>query len=317
MRRLTRRDDRGVAAIFVVAAMPALLIMASLVFDGARGILAQRQTQNAADAAALATATNCANQVTSTNVTPYATAPGMAVTISKGAGCTTPCPAPNQQQMCVTATATEQVAPAFKVEGGPWTVNRPATATWGALTVANGVFPITVATCAFQGVTFGQKVTLQAKNAGACSNPSGQFGWTDINCSTPTQVNAGVGYGIGGTTGNTPKSCTNAQLNSFVGTDVLVPVWDPTNTSCGYTYCLTTFAEFYLTGWSGNGNNYDAAGTLQKMCNATADGGPNYAENTPCIRGYFVQYTQDIGQSSSGPCNTPTVLYACRAYLSS
>ena len=29
------------------------------------------------------------------------------------------------------------------------------------------------------------------------------------------------GFGIGGTTGNTPKSCTDAQLDAFVGKDVL------------------------------------------------------------------------------------------------
>jgi Flp pilus assembly protein TadG len=323
MRRLTRRDDRGVATIFVVVALPALLMMACLVFDGARGVLVGRQAQSAADAAALAKATDCANNITSTNVSPYATVSGMSVSISNGSGCTTPCPAPNQLQMCVTATGTKQVTQAFKVEHGPWTVNRSATATWGQLTVATGVFPITIATCAFQGLKFGQKVTLHAKNAGTCTNPSGQFGWTNINCTTPTQVTAGPGFGIGGTTGNTPKSCTNAQLNNFLDTDVLVPVWDPTNTSCGQTYCITTFAEFYLTGWTGNGAaNYNAQppGTLGKQCDASGDGDVNYHENTPCIRGYFVQFTQDGGQSSNGPCNQLSgtqVLYACRAYLSS
>ncbi len=308
MRRLTRRDDRGLATIMVVLAMPALLMMASLVFDGARGLLAARQTQNSADAAALAKATDCANGNTGTDVSGYATN-GTALA---AAGCDT-------TSATATASMSKNVVLAFAAGGGTKTVTRLATAKWSALTVANGVFPITIATCAFQGLTFGQKVTLHAHNFGGCSNPSGQFGWTDINCSSPTQVTAGTGFGIGGTTGNTPKSCTDAQLDSFLGKDVLVPVWDPTITTCGQTYCLTTFAQFHLTGWTGNGAahfNARPPGSLNKQCDASGDGDLNYHENTPCIRGYFVKFTQDGGQSSTGACNTSTVLFACRVYLS-
>ncbi len=73
MRRMTRHDDRGVATIFVVLAMPFLLLMGALVFDGARGIVARRETQNAADAGALAKATDCAKGVATTTFTAYQT----------------------------------------------------------------------------------------------------------------------------------------------------------------------------------------------------------------------------------------------------
>jgi len=196
-------------------------------------------------------------------------------------------------------------------------VTRSATAKWSILNGATGVFPITIATCAFNGVAFGQKVTFHAHNFGGCSNPSGQFGWTDINCSAPVTVTVGAGFGIGGTPGNTPKSCTDAQLDAFVGKDLLVPVWDPSITTCGKTYCLTTFALFHLTGWSGNGAAHFGAppSTLKKQCDASADGDLNYAENTPCIRGFFVKFTTETGQSGPGTCNTATVLFACRVYL--
>ena len=59
--------------MFVVLAMPALLMMGSLVFDGARGILGARQAQNSADAAALAKATDCSQNNTGTDVSGYAT----------------------------------------------------------------------------------------------------------------------------------------------------------------------------------------------------------------------------------------------------
>jgi hypothetical protein len=198
-------------------------------------------------------------------------------------------------------------------------VTRQAIAKWSILNTATGVFPITIATCAFSGLPFGQKVTFHAHDFGGCSNPSGQFGWTDIKCSAPTSVTVGTGFGIGGTTGNTPKSCTDAQLDSFVGKDVLVPVWDPNVTSCGKTYCLTTFALFRLTGWSGNGAAHVGAppSTLKKQCDASADGDLNYNENTPCIRGFFKMFTTETGQYGPGVCNTTTVLFACRVYLSS
>ena len=73
MRRLSQPDDRGVATIFVVLAMPVLLLCGAFVFDGGRGIVARRETQNAADAGALAKATDCVKAVATTDFTPYQT----------------------------------------------------------------------------------------------------------------------------------------------------------------------------------------------------------------------------------------------------
>ena len=72
MRRLTPgQDDRGVTTLFVVLMMPILLLFAAFTLDGGRGVLARRQTQNAADAAALAKATDCAKtpRITTTSFT--------------------------------------------------------------------------------------------------------------------------------------------------------------------------------------------------------------------------------------------------------
>lgn len=305
MRRVTSDDDRGIATIIVVLMMPVLILFGALVFDGGRAYLARRQTQNAADAGALAEATDCALQRSPGLLTAYET---NGASLLSRSGCGTD-----------TTTVSMSRAVSFVFGPGGGTVTRSATAKWNILTSSTGVFPITIATCAFAGLTFGQKVTLHAHNFGGCNNGSGQFGWTDINCSSPSTVTVGTGSGIGGTTGNTPKSCTDAQLDAFIGKDVLVPVWDPTITSCGKTYCLTVFAMFRLTGWSGNGAAHVGAppSSLKKQCDASADGDLNYNENTPCIRGYFVRFTTQGGGSGSGACNTSTVLFACRIYLSS
>jgi Flp pilus assembly protein TadG len=309
MRRVTRHEDRGAAAIIVAIVAPFLILAAAFTLDGGRAYVGRREVQNSADAAALAMALDCSKGAVACGATatadPYKK-PGSTV---QSATC-------NISAGSCTVAMSKVITSTFTIgKTGP--VSRSATAKWSALNTATGVFPITIATCAVGGVAFGQKVTFHAHSFGGCSNPSGQFGWTDINCSAPSSVTVGVGLGIGGTTGNTPKSCTDTQLDSFVGKDVLVPVWDPNVTACGKTYCLTTFAQFHLTGWSGNGAAHFGAppSTLKKQCDASADGDLNYNENTPCIRGYFVKFTTETGQFGSGACNTATSLFACRVYL--
>ena len=171
MRRLTHHDDRGIAAIFVVLMMPLLVLFGALVFDGGRAYLARRQTQNAADAGALAKATDCALGRPTTIFTAYETNGALL----------------SNAPTCGTGTTTVSMSRniAFMFSSGGGDVTRSATAKWNILTTATGVFPLTIATCAFTGLSFGQKVTFHARNFGGCSNPSGQFGWTDINCSAP------------------------------------------------------------------------------------------------------------------------------------
>ncbi len=62
MRWLTEadRDDRGVATIFVILAMAAVVIGAALAIDVGGYVVAARSAQNSADATALAVATDCA-----------------------------------------------------------------------------------------------------------------------------------------------------------------------------------------------------------------------------------------------------------------
>src|SRR5262245_6081955 len=62
MRRLiiSQRDDRGVATIFLVLAMLAMLVGAAFAIDVGRYVAEARSAQNSADATALAVATDCA-----------------------------------------------------------------------------------------------------------------------------------------------------------------------------------------------------------------------------------------------------------------
>jgi Flp pilus assembly protein TadG len=290
MRRMTRRDDLGVATIFVVLALPALLMMASLVFDGARGILAARQSQNAADAAALATATDCANGTAGTNLTPYATN-GTTLTST---GCGT---------ASTTATATKKIGPTFTVEGGPWTVTRSATAQWGAINSATTV-PAVISACVFDiatsdGTVFPSTTQVIPIGGGATNcpgRPPGNFGWLNdpgSTCAvTTTLTSAGtvVAAGSNGNSSNQPYYCINGVTAGGYGSEILFPIYTATSgTGSAVTYTLSGYAQFHISGW-------DFQNGPQPKQYPT--GGLPSCTSHDCIQGYFVKFV--TGQGTTG-----------------
>ena len=152
-------------------------------------------------------------------------------------------------------------------------------------TVHAGVFPITVGSCSFTGLAQNVKVTLHSYAVPGCSAPSGNFGFVTNGC-TNTQTVV-VGNNIPGTTGNNLGGTGCSDLNSYLGQDVLIPVWDTqSGGSSGGTYHVMAFALFHLTGWSTNGNS--AAGTLKKQCDASTDGGVE-DEREQAVHSWLVQ----------------------------
>jgi hypothetical protein len=320
MQQQLKRDDHGVVTLVVVIAMSMLLAGAGLIFVAANQRPVRRDAQGRADAGAIAAALDCAKGACSGGAA-SAYVGGNVILQSSTCGSTS-------------CTTTMQQNGNFKFVVSAPPVTASATATWGTLSSFTDIFPLTVGTCAINGLTAGQLVTLHARNFGGCLNGPGQFGWLDINCSAPSRIDTSAG--VDGTPGNTPKSCSNAQLDGFLSTDVFVPIFDPTKTCGAHTYCITEFAQLHLTGWSGNGaanfgcNNQPGGGgnrqcpaghgpsSVGKQCDASLDGQGdiNYAENTPCIRGYFIKpvKVEEVGQFQPGTCNT-SGLFICRVYL--
>ena len=76
MRRLTDlyRDDHGVATIFMILAILALLVGAAFATDVGRYVLEARSAQNSADATVLAVATDCV-ATAPTPIADYSTVP--------------------------------------------------------------------------------------------------------------------------------------------------------------------------------------------------------------------------------------------------
>ncbi len=302
MRRLTPRDDQGVAAILTVMVAGLLLACMGLAVDVGTAVSVARQAQNSADAAALAIATDCSLTGNASSPATYLKTGQTAATPSCGNGSVT-----------VSVSKTQGYTFGKLVGLTDYTKTRAATAKWGALGASTGIFPITISTCAFT-IQFNTKVTLHSHNAPGCSNPAGQFGFIQDGCTNQTIA---AGEMLPGTTGNNLNGtgCDTSSLNNMMGTDVLVPVWDTaTGQGASAQYHILAYAVFRLTGWSTNGNTFGAGGTLGKQCDSSGDGGTNEHDNTPCIRGVFLGFTTQSGTVVPGLACKSNLL-ACQVYL--
>lgn len=289
MRRLTShdRDDQGVATIFLILAMVALLVGAGFAIDVGRYVLEARSAQNSADATVLAVATDCASTGSPiADYTPYRK-PGQSInTPACGSGETT-------------ITVTKPVSDGLLLNQDAGEVDRSATARWGTLGTATTV-PITISNCEFsQALLDGTTdITLyldDAKPQSGCSSLPGGFSQL-VNDDCAVTVSSG-GTVPGDPGGDLQKqiACITNPSPPALPHDVLIPMYDAA--ACEAADCkghgpypIQGFAMFRVTGYSFNGNNYD--GTLGKNC-------PDVDRGKYCIRGDFVRFV--TSQGSPGP----------------
>jgi hypothetical protein len=272
MRRLTRRDDRGAVTILVVLVMPVLLIMAALVFDYARVVVAGQQTQNAADAAALAQAIACVKPSAGVNLPDYATNGTSPV----GASC--------NANSTATAIMSKNVTRYFVPDGGTGstTVTRTGTATWGGLSSTTTTLPIIIAACEWSpaildGTT---NITLLLDDPNphtGCSSPRGGFSEAQGTGTPPCQVtptyDAPSGqYLIQGGPGNDLQKIWVCFDNVLASSDqtVLVPLYNDALCSgrChqNSAYPVKGYAELKLTGYFIKGKKNPSSITCASDC---------------------------------------------------
>ena len=193
------------------------------------------------------------------------------------------------------------------------TTTAPATAKWGALGSYAGVVPdhrwlllVRQPGSEREGHAALLRPCQGAALARATSASSNGCSCIADGRSSATTVQGTTGNNLGGT------GCSD--LNGYLDKDVLLPVVATPRSANGShgQYHVVAFALFHLTGWSTNGNN--AGGTLDKQCDASADGGVNENVNKPCIRGCsraspprvrssFLAVT--CGPASSNPLDLP------------
>ena len=311
MQRLNRRGDDGLATIFFVMLMVVMVGAMALAIDGGVIFSNKQSDQNGADAAAMAIALSCANgQACASSVgTPYINPGGSTPsrsgqTLSASIGTSS-----------VTATVNKVVDTTFGSAIGvaSGTTTRSATAKWQQLKTGT-IFAFTFSSCAFPspvGIGPSNPIMLYANGVPGCSGQGANAkGFVAGGC----QVKS-IGDTYGDANGNSfvGTNCSRGgSLDSYVGTDVLLPVW---SVASGTTYTLSAMVQFHLLGWSGNGNT--RGGAMTGRCQAGSFTGTIVGDsNNPCAYGYVVKYGVVSGGTTGASC-TGTLPNACFVFLDS
>jgi Putative Flp pilus-assembly TadE/G-like len=292
-----RRDD-GVATIFLIIAMTAIVVGAALAIDVGHYVVEARSAQNSADATALAVATDCA--LRGAPIADYSPYRKVGQTISS--------PACGDGQ--ATITVTKEVEKIFVQPVGE--VDRSATAIWGTLASAS-TLPIVISDCEFDpGMLEGTANIIlyldDPKPQSGCSSLSGGFSQlAGDGCEVPISAGS-LAPGKPGADLQKVVPCITNPTSPRLPHDVLIPIYDAN--ACAASDCkgkgpylIRGFAMFKVTGYSFNGNNY--AGSLGKKCPDDNERG-RY-----CIQGDFVRFTTSRG--TVGP-STDFGAYAISLY---
>jgi Flp pilus assembly protein TadG len=303
MRRLTRhdRDDLGVVTLFVIGAIPILLLAAAGAIDVGRYVVENRSAQNSADATALAVATDCAR--TGSPLADYATYRKTGQSINT----------PACDSGTVTITVTKTVTEGLLLNRDGRTTHRSATAQWGTLGTATTV-PITISNCEFSQLLLDGTTDIvlyldDPKPQSGCSSLPGGFSQlVDDDCAVTVSAGGTVAGDPGGDIRKQVPCITNATAPALPK-DVLIPMYDAAACQAADCkgrgpYSILGFAVFHVTGYSFNGNAND--GTLGKDCPDQGNRGKY------CIRGDFIRFV--TSQGSPGPS---TNFGTYQVYLSS
>ena len=274
MRRLAAHsDDSGVATIFVVITMPLLILFAALVLDGGRAYIARRETQNSADAAALAMATDCAMGLPTCVSGAVATAGNYKRSTTQRSSITDENVVASDTYCDIAAglcKATMQQSIGFTFAPGGGAVTRSGIARWGGIRAASVASPITIAACEWsQAILEGTEAVEffldDPKPQTGCSSPSGGFGRLSATndaqgheCITKPVQDGSGDWVIDGKSGNDLQKlwdCFNKVLDQPNEADrtIYVPLYDDGN--CGgrcqgnKNYVIEGYAVLQLKGY--------------------------------------------------------------------
>jgi Flp pilus assembly protein TadG len=312
------RDDRGATAVMTAMIMTALLGIVGLVIDGGALYLERRELRNAADAAALAVAEDCAvgslpcqPAIANSTAAAYANensrdgASAVADLSLDPAGRTVTVDVATRNP-----DGTTKVQPFFGQVVG-WTgmtVHASATAVWGYPRVARSMLPLIVSECEF---ALGTPVPTPPRtlyfhdgnNAEPCNAVAGQdtdgdgklaggFGWLSSDSTCDGMFTADTWH----TTdpGSSPPSvCSPPYVGDLVGEEIVLPIFDDLEmVGAGGRYHIAGFGLFHVTGYNFGG-----------LFKAPSISGAPCQGDERCISGYFtdgVVYEGETGGSNWG-----------------
>jgi len=292
-------DDRGVTSVVVAVMLAALLGMVGLAVDAGALYQERRELSNAADAAALAIAEDCAlNARSCDTATAYATASAYAdENASDGTADVSDIALDSARRSITVVTGTRnpdgtaKVRPFFAQVVG-WdgaAVGASATAIWGYPRTVRVTIPLVISECEFPRGTavptpdrilyFHDGNNTEACNAVAGMDTdgdgilSGGFGWL-ISDACDTMITAGMWYSVDPGT-SPPASCSPAAFGHLVGEEIPIPIFDDLEMlGAGGRYHLVGFGLFHVTGYN-FGGLYKAPAT------------PPCSGDERCISGHF------------------------------
>jgi len=300
MRRL--KDERGATMIIVAMVMAVLLAMVGLAVDAGALYLERRELSNAADAAVLAIAEDCALGTRSCDpATAGATAAQYADENSRdgvSAVALLSLDPSGRSVTVVTGTrnpdGTTKVRPFFAQVVG-WdgmTVEASATAIWGYPRTVRTFLPLVISECEHpRGTPLPTTERIyyfhDGNNAEECNavagmdtdgdgKLSGGFGWLSSSGDCDAMLTAG--FWQGADPGSSPPSaCSPSEFAALIGAEVPLPIFDDIEgLGSGGRYHLAGFGLFHVTGYN-FGGQYKAPSAASAPCSG----------DERCISGYF------------------------------
>ena len=277
LRRLAPRrlaEERGATAVMTAMLLVPLLACGAIAVDVASYYSDRTQLLNAADAAAIAIAADCARGACgSTTATATALQSANAsVADSFDAALRPPTVTVGTRRVDVTtaADAAHWFAPLLGRDSSR--VTATSRATWAPTSGGTARFPLVISWCEYVGqmqrdrngnATIRVNATTDLGSPETCTGPDGvtpvRVGYAVTNgdggnaaCGTTSSIGGWVNQytGMYTTSYRLPVSCTDAYLASLIGTTVIVPIWDrvegPEGSARLHVYA---YAAFYLEGY--------------------------------------------------------------------
>ena len=309
MRRVER--ERGGATVFVAILLVVLVGMVAFAVDAGALYQERRELQNAADAASLAIAEDCALNIQCDYFSGLSTAYDYADANSSDNAAEI-----DDLTIDMTAQTVEVLSSTLEAESGATvlapifaqilgfngsTVRAEATAAWGYASELR-TLPIIFSDCEWRkyglpagplqpGPTYtGSPSTIyfHGSEETCHASPSGQdmpggFGWLDSNgfCEATVEVGTWVGIDPGA---SPPNDCDPTPMEDIVGTIQFIPFFDDIlGTGNNATYHVAGFAALYVTGYNFGGQYKEVPGSVP--CSG----------NDRCIAGYFTTGTAGDG----------------------
>lgn len=277
MRRLTLRglraraqDERGAVGVMVALLLVPLLAVAAIAVDVSALYSDRQQLRNAADAAALAIAADCARGACGNGVATATAGLDGNTGAARTADATVRTPQVSVSGRTVTVTTSADQAHWFAPVLGQDSsrVTATSTAVWAPTTLGRADFPLIISYCEWKGQVDRRplntpdgppmRINATTRLGDTCIGPSGPtlsgYAVTAPDdarvCRTTGSLGSWVRQFSSMFSDRLPATCSASYLGSLIGSTILIPVWDQVRgTYPNVEARIYGYSAFYITGY--------------------------------------------------------------------